>query len=119
AAKLEAVKTDEEGRFVLKKLPEGEATLWVARGREFARLTAKAGEGNEMRLTPSSVFIAPMRRQFFEQFVKDVGREMAVYWEALGSEKVLAIGLQKDGALPPGEMDVSKADWTKAGAAMM
>lgn len=107
------VKSDAAGNFLLTKLPEGEAVVLAAHDRNFARGTAKNGQV-ELLVSPPGVIVAPMRHQLFEQIVKKNPDGLSRYWHVLGIETMLAIGLQSDGALTPGDFTLTNADWNKA-----
>ncbi len=117
AAKFVTAKADATGRFTLKNLPEGEVSLLTAHGKSFARVVAKTGVESEIQLMQPGVLVPSMQRQFFAQLIKDPFSSLHNYWDFIGTENLLALALQKDGALPPGELDSIKADWSKAGSA--
>jgi hypothetical protein len=108
------IQTDDTGNFTLDKLPEGAAVIFAAQDKNFARGTAEK-EKVELKLAQPAVFVAPMRRQFFQQSAKDGIGSLYGYWNFIGSDKMLAYALQADGALPYGETDWQGADWDKAG----
>ncbi len=116
--KFAPVKTDATGRFTVKSLPEGEVNLLAANGKNFARVAAKTGTEAELRLVQPGVLVASMQRQMFAQLLKDRSSALDDYWASIGSDKLLALTLQKDNALPSGEMDTTKADWNQAGTAV-
>ncbi len=115
SATFAPIQTDADGRFTLEKLPEGAAVIFAAQDKDFARGIAQ-NEKIELQLTPPGRFITPMRRQFFQQAAKDGVDSLYGYWNALGSDKMLAYALQTDGALPYGETETTGADWNQAGA---
>lgn len=114
ATSFAPIQTDEAGNFTLDKLPEGAALIFAAQDKNFARGTAE-NEKVELKLAQPAVFVAPMRRQFFQQSAKDGISSLYGYWNFIGSDKMLAYALQADGALPYGETDWQGADWDKAG----
>jgi hypothetical protein len=116
--KFAPVKADATGRFTVTNLPEGEVSLLAAHGKNFARTAVKTGSEAELRLVEPGVLVPSMQRQLFAQLLKDRFSALDDYWDAIGTEKLLALTLQKDTALPPGEMDAAKADWSKAGSAV-
>ena len=115
SATFAPIQADEQGNFTLEKLPEGAALIFAAHGKDFARGAAQ-NEKIELQLTPPGRFVTPMRRQFFQQAAKDGIGSLYNYWNAIGSDKMLAYALQTDGALPYGETEIKGADWTQAGA---
>ncbi len=108
------IQTDGEGNFTLEKLPEGAAVIFAAQDKDFVRGAAK-NETIELQLAPPGRFITPMRRQFFQQAAKDGVDSLFPYWNAVGSDKMLAFALQSDGALTYGETTTNGADWNQAG----
>ena len=114
SATFAPIQTDEAGNFTFDKLPEGAALIFAAQDKNFARGVAE-NEKVELKLTPPAVFVAPMRRQLFQQSAKDGIGSLHAYWSFIGSDKMLAYALQADGALPYGETDWTGADWDKAG----
>ncbi len=114
------VETDAQGVFVLENAPEGGTLIFAARGKDFAQGTAQNGEV-KLHLTPPGVLVPAMRRQLFEQFnlLLDGVRQIEPSWPLLGSDKMLALALQRDGALPPGGIETEGANWDRAGDATL
>ena len=116
--KFAPLQTDAAGRFQLEDLPQDDFKLLAAQGNNFGIVTAKVGDEIEIKVAGPLRMTSTMRQQFFEQLIQGNFYDLTNYWEAIGTEKLLALALQFDGALPPNEFDVNKADWTKAGDAV-
>lgn len=118
-SKFEPLTTGADGRFQFTDLPEGDLTVLAAHGRNFGSVTAKPGADIEIKILPPSLMIKPMKQQFFEQLVRSEFYHLTNHWSAIGTERMLALALQKDGALPPGNFDTAQANWAKSGEATL
>lgn len=118
ASTFAPVQTDATGNFSLDKLPEGSAVIFAAQNTDFARGTAKDGEV-QLNLVAPARFVLPMRRQFFQQAAKDGIGSLYSYWRNIGSEKMLAVSLQADEALPYGDTGITAASWNTAGKSVL
>lgn len=110
------IETNAQGEFVLDNVTNDKALIFAAHGKDFAQGTAQDGF-IELRLAQPGVFVPTMRQQFFEKFKRTIDGMLYAEqnWALLGSDKMLALALQRDEALTPGSVKIEEADWDKAG----
>jgi hypothetical protein len=122
------VKTDAQGRFTLTNLPADATRLYAAFQHDFVAIHLPAfkaghdaaghGASVELHLKTSVSLDEARRQKFFEQVARGPWGGY-VYQSRINERDFLALALQKDGALSPGDLNLNHADWSKAGLAFL